>query len=89
VRAVLDWTVTRKLPLPPVSGGDREATVTSRCPPEKLACPEPSCRIADVTKLVSAIARAIAKEDHEQETGSSQFPNKDQSISGRGSKGGS
>ena len=32
-------------------------------------------------------ARALAKEDHEQEAGSSQLPNKDQSISGRGSKG--
>jgi hypothetical protein len=80
--------MSRKLPESPLHGGDLEATVTSRCPPQKLGCAEPSSRIADVTKLVSAIARAMAKQDHEQETGS-RLPNEDESLAGRGSKGGS
>jgi hypothetical protein len=76
--------VTRKLPEHP----PREVTVSRRRPPKKFGCPEPSSRIADVTKLVVAIARAIAIQDHERETGS-QLRNEDQSISSRGSKGGS
>jgi hypothetical protein len=85
VRAVFGLTVTQKLPEPPLHGGNREAAVTSRCPPQRLGCGEP---LADVAKLVVAIARAIAKQDHEQETGS-RLPNEDESLAGRGSKGGS